>query len=288
MPAKKWALDEQLTFLAARNLTERPPVTVGASLGWGGLKVFRKGVLGDKSECYMVKKGCVVLATLFSNYTGLLAGNWRSELAFKVVSALSPLPLKQFGQDWYLIRPGHGDIPVLFVDGMIVGDACISPCIPWTPASKSFPSAAARETFTEYVDYICRKVDDVKFEYPSAMGCWECYFYTTPVIEGSRLPRGAEPEGVKHLFVHARKKTIESSLIWRSVQEDGLKPDHHWDRLVGNSHQYSANVTALRDHLFSYFRRRLGQLGAYQLWTTTSHDSRPSKSNRTEVRAEPK
>ena len=270
MPNKKWALEEPLTFESARELAHRADLKDGASLGWGGLKLFH-GTPPDATgpEHYLVKKGCVILATFLPDRTFLLPGSWRSDLSFKFISAVCPYPVRQHGQDWFLLRPGSRTIPALFVDGMSVSREEINPLILWTPAAKASPCDAAKKFFAEYVHYVCDHTTRHKVDHPSAEGCWECYFHTTEFIEGSRLPRGAEPTSVKHLFEHARAREIQPSLIWRAIREEGLKPSHHWDKLVGNSPHSEAHVHVLRDHLYAFFRRRFGQLGAYQLWVST-------------------
>jgi len=144
----------------------------------------------------------------------------------------------------------------------------LGPVVPWSPADGNPPSQAARAFFEEYVKYVCEWATNHQIEYPSAEGCWDCYFFATPVIDGVRLPHGAEPEGVRHLYEHALKRSIEPSLIWRAIRERGLNPEHHWGKVVGTA-KMPTNATLLRDYLRAFFRRRSGPLGAYQLWVST-------------------
>jgi hypothetical protein len=272
MPQVKWIRDSPLSYQTAVQLWAKADPKVGVSMGWGGLKLFERGrAATNLPPVYRVKKGCIVLGDIHPDHVALLPGAWRSDLSFEFLERFSPVPIRQDGPDWFLIRHGQGLIPVLFLDGMSVQTdppKILGPIVPWTPADKKPPSRAAQSFFEEYVEYICEWATNHQIEHPSAEGCWDCYFFTTPFIEGARLPHGAEPEGVRHLYEHALKRAIEPSLIWRAIRERGLNPEHNWSKVVGTVDR-PANTTLLRDYMRAFFRRRAGSLGAYQLWVTT-------------------
>lgn len=244
--------DESLAFVR-KGVTPQ----LGRPLNWGGFKAHIENdtTPPNMGPAVVIRKEYCSIVELWPDGSYVLGrGHYRGKRVLECINAFSPVSIVSDGPDW-IFDSGH-----LFVDGCRVS----AEGTPNTP-DKWVSADVLKPHIHKFIKSYCRAAERAEpdVRHPSATGCWDCYYYASPRIGGYKVPAGAEPGGVGHLFQHIMRHEHYGTLAYKALQECGNKTSTgDWGQTMGTPFTPTDSPVLTRilsTHLF----RRMGMLGAF-------------------------